>query len=93
MNWDRPLLVCSARNISYNINLTTTDGSPVDEGVTLPVTTVERSITFYLTPDREYRASLMAINTDCSISSCAIQTTFTAIQNPIPGNYNNFKHQ
>ena len=92
MVWDRPPLVCSARNISYKINLTLTDGNIIDEGVELPVTTKETSITFTLTPDREYRASLMATNTDCSISSNAIQTTFTAIQNPIPGNHGNFKH-
>ena len=92
ISWSRPLLVCSARNISYNINLTPTDGSPVDEGFELSVTTEETSITFYLTPGREYRASLIATNTDCSISSCAIQIIFTAIKNPIPGNHDNFKH-
>ena len=92
MSWNRPPLVCSARNISYKINLVPTDGSPVDEGVMLPVTTENRSITFSLTSGREYRASLIAINSECSISSCAIQTSFTAIlQNPIPGNHDNFK--
>ena len=87
ISWDRPLRVCSARNILYNISLIPTDGSPVDEGVTLPVITENRSVTFYLTPGREYRASLIAINIDCSITSDAIQITFTAIQSPIPGNY------
>ena len=93
MSWDRPPLVCSARNISYNINLVSTDGNPVDEGFELSVTTEEMSITFSLTPGREYRAFLIAINTDCSISSCAIQIIFTATQGPIPGNHDNFKHK
>ena len=73
----------------YNISLIPTDGCPVDEGVTLPVITEETSITFSLTPDREYRASLIATNIDCSISSYAIQIVFTAKQDPIPGNHDN----
>ena len=92
ISWDRPLLVCSARNISYNISLIPTDGCPIDEGVTLPVTTENRSVIFHLTSGREYRASLIATNIDCSISSCAIQMAFTAIQSPIPGDHDNFKH-
>ena len=92
MIWDRIPLVYSARNISYNINLIPTDGNPIDEGVTLPVITENRSVTFHLTPGREYRALLIATNTDCSISSHAIQKTFTATQGPIPGNHDNFKH-
>jgi hypothetical protein len=91
ISWDRPPLVCAARNISYNINLIPTDGNPIDEGVALPVTTEETSITFNLTPGREYNASLIAINTDCSISSHAIQTVFTAIQNSIPGKHATMK--
>ena len=90
ISWSRPLAVCSSRNISYNISLVPTYGNPMDE---VSVTTEETRAMFHLTPGREYRASLIAINTDCSISSCAIQTIFTAIQNPIPGNYDkNFKY-
>jgi hypothetical protein len=84
--WDRPPGVCTARNISYNMTLIPTDGNPIDEGVELSVTTEERSISFSLTPGREYSASLIAMNTDCSISSYAIQRAFTAMQNA--GNHN-----
>jgi hypothetical protein len=76
------------------MTLIPTDGNPIDEGITLPVTTEETStcITLNLTPGREYNASLIARNIDCSISSDAIQTVFTAIQNPpIPGKHATLK--
>ena len=89
ISWSRPLAVCSLRNISYNISLVPTYGNPMDE---VSVTTEETRVTFHLTPGREYRASLITMNTDCSISSCAIQTVFTALQNHIPGNHINPSH-
>jgi hypothetical protein len=89
ISWDRPPLVCAARNISYSMTLIPTDGNIIDEGVELPVTTEETSIILNLTPGREYRVFLIAINTDCFILSCAIERVFTAIQNFIPGNYDN----
>ena len=87
INWNQPSLVCAASNISYDINLTPTDGNPLDEGIQLPNTTQETSIVFNLTPGREYHACLIARNTDCSISSNAIYKVFTAIQNPNPGEH------
>jgi hypothetical protein len=88
--WDRPPLVCAARNISYNMTLIPTDGNTIDEGVELPVTTEETNIVFSLTPGREYSALLRASNIDCSISSDTIQIVFTAIQNA--GKHDNKYH-
>ena len=81
ISWDPSPVVCAASNISYDLNLIPTDGNPIDEGVVLPITTIETSIVFNLTAGREYRAILTANNTDCSISSAEIQRVFTATQN------------
>ena len=87
ISWNRPPVICSASNISYDINLIPTDGDPIDEGIRVPVNTKQTSIMFTLTPGREYWALLVARYTDCSISSDIIQNVFMAIQNP--GNNNN----
>ena len=87
ISWTRPSAVCAANNVSYDINITPTDGNPLDEGIQLPITTKETNIVFNLTAGREYCAHLIARNTDCSISSCAIQKVFTAVQNPNPGKH------
>ena len=92
ISWNRPPVICSARNISYDINLIPTDGNSIDGGIRVPVFTEETSVMFELTPGREYRALLIARNPDCSISSCTIQKVFIATQNPNPGNRNN-NHQ
>ena len=81
IEWNRPSLVCAARNISYIVNLTQTDGNAIDEGIELPITIMETSIIFNLTPGQEYRALLTASNTDCSIISDTITRNFTAMQN------------
>ena len=82
ISWDQPQVVCAASNISYNLNLTCTDGSPIEEGIRVPLMTEETNITFNLTPGQEYRALLTARNTDCSISSSTISREFIAEQNP-----------
>ena len=81
ISWSPPSVVCAASNTMYIINLTRTDGVPVDDGVESPATTNEtRIMLFNLTFDQEYRMCIVASNADCSILSDTVCQVFVAVQ-------------